>query len=45
MWGNMVDELHVPVWNVTMKPLVNAWSGVRKELRGRDGGDKLTNVP
>jgi hypothetical protein len=40
----VVDELHIHIRNKTMKPLAIALSGVRKELRGREGGSYLTNV-
>jgi hypothetical protein len=40
----MVDGLYIHTQNRTMKPLAIALSGVRRGLRGRDGGDNLTNV-
>jgi hypothetical protein len=39
------DELHILIWNRTKKPLVIALSGAGGELRGRDDGGDLTNVP
>jgi hypothetical protein len=43
-WENMVDGLHTLIWNRTKKPLVIVLSGAERGLRGRDGGDDLTNV-
>jgi hypothetical protein len=40
----MLDELHIPIWNRTKKPLAIALSGVRKGLRGRDDGGNINNV-
>jgi hypothetical protein len=38
MWENMVDGLHIFIWNRTKKPLAITLSGASRELRGRDGG-------
>jgi hypothetical protein len=46
-WGNMVDGLHIHIWNKTMKPLKIALSGAGRGLQEEgegDGGDNLTNV-
>jgi hypothetical protein len=36
-WRYVVDGLHTPIWNRTMKPLAIALSGVERGLRGREG--------
>jgi hypothetical protein len=43
-WRNMVDGLHILIWNRTKKPLAIALSGAGRGLRGRDDGSDLTNV-
>jgi hypothetical protein len=40
----MVDELHIPIWNRTRKPLTIALSRVGKGLRGRDDVGHVNNV-
>jgi hypothetical protein len=40
----MIDELHIPVWNRTRKPLAIAFSGVGRGLKERDNGGNVTNV-
>jgi hypothetical protein len=33
----MIDGLHIPIWNKTMKPLAIVSSGAEKGSRGRGG--------
>jgi hypothetical protein len=40
----MVNEFHVPIRNGTKKPLAIAWSGVGRELKGKDDGDNVNNT-
>jgi hypothetical protein len=37
----MVDELRIPIWNRTRKPLAIALSGLGRGLRGRDDGGNV----
>jgi hypothetical protein len=40
----MVNGFHIPIWNRAKKPLAIAFSGVERELRGRDDGSNVNNV-
>jgi hypothetical protein len=37
-WWYMVDELHIPIWNRTKKPLTIALSAVERRVRGETMG-------
>jgi hypothetical protein len=43
-WRNVVDGLHIPIWNRTKKCLAISLSGAGRGLSGRDGEGDLTNV-
>jgi hypothetical protein len=43
-WWYMVDELCIPIWNRTKKPLAIALSGEERRLRGRNNGDNVDNA-
>jgi hypothetical protein len=40
----VVDGLHIPIRNITKKPLAIALSGVGRRRRGREDGGNAINV-
>jgi hypothetical protein len=43
-WGNIVDGLHIRIWNRTKKPLAIALNGAGRGPRERNSGGVLTSV-